>query len=128
MTLVALEQFEADLETKYSGKGVKLCIVSHYDADESPALQIVDNRTGEPLLTASVCVDQPAKPDCIIIKDWSENEGIEAALIKAQLIEAVPVDMNPAGFCVASEFKMRSQLLNAWHAHQKAHPEIFGPH
>jgi|SRR5882672_2662150 len=109
------QQFTNDIETKYSGliRDANF-VVSAYHADKSPALQIMSPE-GEAVLTASVCMDIPPEEDCIIIKDWSENEGIEAVLIKAGLIEANnDPRLHASGFVLAGEFKMIGKLLEAW--------------
>lgn len=110
--------FEANIKTKYTDDGLKVFRVSHYHANNSPALQIYSEE-GEPLLTASVCTDRAPKANHIIIKDWSENEGIEDALIVTNLIKSELSSHHPCGFCIAGEFEMIGDLLKAWQAHQK---------
>lgn len=109
--------FVKNIRTKFSGGGEKLLQVSHYTANNSPALLISD-LNGEPLLTASVCLDIAPKPGNIIIKDWSENEGICQALISANLISET-ITYHPTGFVVATEHTMTNELKEAWEAHRK---------
>lgn len=115
-----MSEFRAIIKTKYSGEGERILQVSHYLYGKAPALTIYE-LDGEPLLTASVCLDPiNPKPNHIILKGWSENEGIEAALVKAGLISAVPAAAHPTGFVIAGEWEMRGALLEAWHSHCKS--------
>jgi len=111
--------FKVSIRTKYTGKDEKILTVSHYPANNSPAL-LITSLEGEPLLTASVCMDIPPRKNHIIIKDWSENEGIQEALISANLIGPA-VAYHPTGFVVATEHKMLGDLLNAWETHRNEH-------
>jgi hypothetical protein len=48
---------------------------------------------GEPMAKATVNVpDIDIPDDCVIIKDYSENEGMFKALVEAGVIGAIPVD------------------------------------
>jgi hypothetical protein len=52
------------------------------------ALQLVDADTGEPIATATVNIPpEPLEDGEIIIKSYSENEGMVDALVKAGVIE-----------------------------------------
>lgn len=64
------------------------CIVEkrHY-ANGRPALQLVNASDGSPVATATVNMpDHPAGPNHVFIKDYSENEGMLAALIEAGVV------------------------------------------
>ena len=50
------------------------------------AIRLVD-QDGHPFMTASVAHDVNIDDDCVIIKNYSENEGILEALIEAEIIE-----------------------------------------
>jgi hypothetical protein len=51
------------------------------------ALQLVESETGEPIATATVNIPEISlEPNEIIIKDYSENEGIFEALVKAGIV------------------------------------------
>tara|TARA_B100000927_G_scaffold120750_1_gene97414 strand:- start:1314 stop:1595 length:282 start_codon:yes stop_codon:yes gene_type:complete len=60
-------------------------IIGEY-ANGQTSIQLVD-RDGMPFMTASVAHDVNIPDDCVIIKNYSENEGIMQALIKAGIIE-----------------------------------------
>ena len=52
-----------------------------------PAIQLFDSTTNEPIATATVNVPHvPLKANQVIIKDYSENEGIYECLKKAGVI------------------------------------------
>jgi hypothetical protein len=55
------------------------------------------DQDGEPFMTASVAHDVNIADDCVIIKNYSENEGILEALIEAGIIEK-PFCEIPTGF------------------------------
>jgi len=55
-------------------------------ANGQNAMQLVD-QDGMPFMTASVAHDVNIDNDCVIIKNYSENEGILEALIEAGIIE-----------------------------------------
>ena len=70
-------------------------IIGEY-ANGQTSIQLVD-RDGMPFMTASVAHDVNIPDDCVIIKNYSENEGIMQALIKAGIIEK-PFCEIPANF------------------------------
>lgn len=112
-----LPSFIKNIETKYSGPGEKRLVVAHYMDNDAPAL-FITSLNHEPLLTASVNIDGSTHEDGIIIKDWSENEGIAEALLKANLIEPYPNEvLHATGFVVAQEYRMKNELLAAWQEH-----------
>lgn len=57
------------------------------------ALQLVatgedpDTHLGEPVATATINTDHRLDPDEIIVKDYSENEGMVVALVAAGIVE-----------------------------------------
>lgn len=55
-------------------------------ANGQNAMQLVD-QDGITFMTASVAHDVNIDDDCVIIKNYSENEGILQALIEAGIIE-----------------------------------------
>lgn len=54
--------------------------------DGSIAVRGFHPKTGEPLYTASVCLPDKPQDGCIWVKNWSENDGVLEALIKAGAI------------------------------------------
>lgn len=69
-------------------------------SDGTPAIRI-RGKDQQDQLTITVAVDKSDVPDGhILIKDWSENEGVREALLKAGVIENVAV-LVPTGFVYA---------------------------
>jgi hypothetical protein len=62
------------------------------------ALQLIDEDDGSPVAVATVNIpDVPLGDNQVIIKDWSENEGIYDALYEAGIVSKV-LDTAPTGF------------------------------
>ena len=60
------------------------------EAGGATAIYLVDTADGEPVATATVNVEGVSEnlpPSEVLIKDYSENEGMLGALIRAGLIE-----------------------------------------
>jgi len=59
------------------------------------SIQLRDDE-GHPYMTASVAYDREIEDDEVIIKNYSENEGILEALIEAEIIdpEVIPFKVN----------------------------------
>ena len=52
------------------------------------AILLVDTTDGSPVTTASVNLpDEPLNDGEVFIKDWSENQGVLAALVAAGIVE-----------------------------------------
>lgn len=101
------------LKTKYANYKAVMRIGTY--GNGTPALRFEIARTGEPILTASVALDtKPSNDDNILIKNWSENEGIQIWLEKNGLI-GPPIMHHPTGFIEATEHKMKGDLLALWH-------------
>lgn len=66
--------------------GEELTPVMNRYANGQNAIQLVDS-DGMPFMTASVAHDINIADDEVIIKNYSENEGILEALIEADIIE-----------------------------------------
>jgi hypothetical protein len=65
------------------------CIVEQYNYRDNnrTALELVDSITGEPIATATVNLPRfMLEPNEVIIKDYSENEGMYQALYEAGII------------------------------------------
>ena len=88
-----------------------------YGNNGNLALQVFDAENGNPIATATVnpAVGGPLPKGVVAIKNWSENEGVEQALIEGGIIEAEPVAELEQGFVRINIFKLT----------QKAR-EIFG--
>lgn len=62
--------------------------VERYTEGDRLAIQLIERETGEPWATATTNLpDDPLGPDEVFVKDYSENEGMLAALVAAGLVE-----------------------------------------
>lgn len=76
-------------ETVVTPHGVE-CVVSAgcYGSGGATALQLVEKSTGAPYATATVNVPGAAlAADEVLVKDYSENEGMLEALVRAGVVE-----------------------------------------
>lgn len=75
------------------------CIVEKRQYENGrPALQLIDAEDGSPIATATVNLpDVPLGKNEVAIKDWSENEGMLAALTEAGVVK-------PTGQTIRSGF------------------------
>lgn len=96
------------LKTKYLDEEAILRLGKY--SNGSTAISFI-SLNGEPLSTATVSLGGiiPCK-GCTFIKDWSENEGILKCLIKNDLVKLTGRE-EKAGFCVAKEVKLSSNIL-----------------
>lgn len=85
MTRVRFKQWDCIVQKRQYGNG-------------RPALQLIDAEDGSPVAWATVNLpDLPAGPNQVFIKDYSENEGMLAALVAAGVVK-------PTGESVRSRF------------------------
>jgi hypothetical protein len=56
-------------------------IFTTYQHNQQPALRLIDFNDGQPIATATVCIDYDFEPNETAIKDYSENEGMLDTLI-----------------------------------------------
>lgn len=73
------------------------------------AIQLVDAEDGSPVATATVNVpDAVLGEDEILVKNWSENQGMLAALVAAGLVEDTG-KVVPTGFVKANVVRLISR-------------------
>lgn len=90
------------IKAKYCDEEVELVFGKY--GDGSVAIQGT-SLIGEPIFTATVALDEKPAEGCVFLKDWSENQGISEALVKAGIVEMTGRKV-PAGFCEALEAKL----------------------
>ena len=62
--------------------------------DGNIALQLIDAEDGAPVAMATVNLpDAPLEPNHVYIKNWSENEGVLAALVEAGIVRDTGIYM-----------------------------------
>ena len=88
------------------------CIVvkSKYIENDRIALVLKEEKTGEPVATASVNIveydmSEKSAKDHTFIKDWSENKGMLQALTEQGIVEPTGV-VFPSGFVQAYMVKV----------------------
>jgi hypothetical protein len=85
--------------------------VGFYCNNNRPSLQLVDAETGEPVARATVNIpDVPIPDGTVLVKDWSENEGIRHALVDAGVIEETIVAIIPTGYTAADLVKLTPEV------------------
>jgi hypothetical protein len=89
----------------YKGYDCKL-VKREYQEGGSPALCLEDPITGEPIAVATINVPELELPkDVVVIKDYSENEGMLDFLIQNKIVEE-PMEYIPLGFILAPICKL----------------------
>ena len=87
MTKTVFEREYRDMNAKtVKFMGEELTPIIGQYVNGQTAIRLVD-QDGHPFMTASVAHDVNIDDDCVIIKNYSENEGILEALIEAGIIE-----------------------------------------
>ena len=77
------------------------------------ALLMVDADDSQPIATPTVNLDGQPRHGGVFIKTWSENEGIDEALIAAGVLEPQPVGVHPTGFVEALEYRLTTEFMKA---------------
>lgn len=89
-----------NIHTKYYSGEIKLQFAQY--SNGRTAICLTDAVTGEPVMTATVNLpDEPLVEGEVIIKDWSENEGIMTSLMNAGVISD-PIGTTYTGYVEAS--------------------------
>lgn len=87
-------------------KDIKCNVTKFYYKNDRTAIKLIDSEDGMPVLTATVNLpDEDINEDEVLIKSWSENEGIEEILVKENIIGPKIKDI-PAGFANATLHKL----------------------
>lgn len=95
-----------ELEARYLKRGWYSVVVAGHYGDGTPALQIKDAETREPVMTVTVrLVGNPAPEGHVWLKDWSENEGVTDALIAAGVVGPA-IDKSATGLVTATLHKL----------------------
>ena len=105
------------LKTKFAEYESTYAWISSYAIDEGYPAMWITSEEGEPILTPTVYIESAVLDDSenrdIIIKNWSENEGIYEALFDKGLISGI-YERIPTGFVEAYKCNMEGALYNAW--------------
>ena len=91
------------ITTRYTDEDMRLSQIGEYQ-DGSPAYALFD-ANGEEYATATVCIPGNTPPSGhVLIKNWSENEGVLESLVAAGILQVV-ADV-PSGFVNAQLCKL----------------------
>lgn len=72
--------------------------------DGSTAIKLYDNKGA--VATATVALDVLPPFGCVWVKDYSENEGMTAALVAAGIIYSEPVARRRSGWVTVYAYKL----------------------
>jgi hypothetical protein len=85
-----------------------------------------DSSLGEMYCTATTNIEGASIPDdCILVKNWSENVGIEKILHDAGIIEKDQIGSVPNGFINAAVFRLTDEALEAFPPRPQHAPRPF---
>jgi hypothetical protein len=81
-------------------------------ADGNPCLRILGADTGEVLMTATVNVEgwRPFNKNQVLIKNWSENEGLLDCLEEQGILKRTGIEI-PTGFVKAIECELSPEWM-----------------
>lgn len=84
-------------------RGMAYIVEKTYSNPSNLCLEVYDYKTGEPICIATTNIaGYHCDPGHVLIKNWSENEGVYEALLAAGVIGPV-VRKVPTGFVTAYE-------------------------
>lgn len=87
-------------------------VAATYTNNDRWAILLIDSEDHTPIATASVNLpDVPLEDNQILIKTWSENEGIELCLMDAGVITENPLGYVPTGFTTALVAELTPEFL-----------------
>jgi hypothetical protein len=97
------------IDTRYGLNETVVTRFAHYQNGQT-AIQLA-TPDGEPWLTATSAVPVSVEPTCVVIKDYSENEGVAELLVQAGVIEAQPIRHVASGFVRMPVYRLTSAAL-----------------
>lgn len=97
------------IDDRFNSKESVDVVFHRYVGSNNVAIQLVCD-TGEQWCMASVNVPgNPLSDELVAIKNYSENEGIEAILIRAGIIQPEPLRYLACGFAITPIFRLTSE-------------------
>ena len=105
-----MNEINTDTNVKFMGWDCAVYL-ARYQTTGAPAILLRDSYTGEPIATATVNLGVMPKPGNVIIKTWSENEGIDDALAEAGVL-GERVAIHPAGMTYAIEYELSPRMVD----------------
>jgi len=95
---------------KYGTYDVEMKI-SSYNKNGQTRLDFVDSQDGQPILTATSCIDEDLLPNEVAIKNYSENEGVLDFMMNEEIISS-PLRYYKSGYVNIEICKINETLLN----------------
>lgn len=97
------------MNIEHNGETLRV-VFSQYLSNGNTCMSLltVDN---EPYATATTNPGSPMDEDFVAIKNWTENTGIDASLIKAGLIEEFPVTNLPSGMVRIPIYRLTEKAI-----------------
>jgi len=81
-------------------------LIRKYPLNNRKAIQLVDAEDGSPVATATVNFpDEPLNDDEVLIKNYSENEGVYQALVDGKIISEA-IEYIQRGFVTLPKCKL----------------------
>jgi hypothetical protein len=79
------------------------------------AITLVSSKDGSPVAVATVNIeDYPLEDDEILVKDYSENEGMHQALLNANIVHTIPSGTTSTGYVEVSCLRLTQEALEAY--------------
>ena len=90
-------------------------LVGAYYGNGRKAIELVDSETHEPIARATTNIPNvPLEDDEVLIKDYSENEGMADTLIAAGIIKPYTLNYVKSGFVHIHPFKLTVLSNELW--------------
>lgn len=87
--------------------GEFVVVKTTYPVDKSTCLLL---RNGDDVIKATVCIPENSPPaGFVLIKNWSENEGLLQELVNAKVVEDTRITV-PTGFVEANLCKLLADV------------------
>lgn len=97
------------LKTRYVDEDCYL-ETNRYTSNGNLVLRALD-RIGQPVMTITVNIDVKLPDSIVMIKDYSENEGVVQCFIDLGFIEPTPVNSYESGFVVVRSYKLKDEIF-----------------
>jgi hypothetical protein len=98
-------------------KGDMRVVLTKYAANGATAILLRDAETDEPLAVATVNVPPHSTATHVLVKSYSENEGMEQALIAAGVV-GPRLELIPAGYTTVTKHELLMKQPDVTHIDQ----------
>lgn len=94
------------MEVKFNEWNCKVWLRRY--ANGNVRIDLIDTEDGAPIATATCNIETKLEPNEVLIKNYSENEGVLDALIEAGIV-STPIRKVPTGYVSAELCKLLIQ-------------------